>query len=119
VTRFVGEMDMIPRWYGIAWHEPVRGGAVVAPIGVNVVLGALRALYVRVSMCLWPDDAAAAFERGYTQGRQDGVRIHAARHADKITQARRAAYRLGREHEIAWMWMQFEIDRNERSAPLN
>jgi hypothetical protein len=108
--RRVREMERIPQGYGVAWRAWDSAAVICAPIGLHLVLGAVRSAYVWFRHLYVPDVAVAIFLRGYDKGREDGRALQALGEYDRL----HAAYRQGRDHQMAWLLAGLDIERAER-----
>ena len=80
----LAEGSRLPRGYGIAWHDHCNRQAIVLPLGLHWLAGALRAAYHwmcfaaissvrdREYLELARFDEIANYRRWYQQGRSDG-----------------------------------------------
>jgi len=71
IRKYVAHGDVIPPWYGIAWHDFYRDWAVCYPMPVNMVAGVLYVVYLwlrhgRKGVC---NDPLAAYSQGYRDGK--------------------------------------------------
>ena len=78
LTRYVGECDVVPRGWGLAYLPYGQLGCYVAPIPLNLVIGALRAIYgwLLSAPMAWKSPRGRlmrrAFARGHVAGRKLG-----------------------------------------------
>ena len=42
----IGEGEIIPAWYGLAWREMSSYGAMCMPIPFNIIAAMLRSIYI-------------------------------------------------------------------------
>jgi hypothetical protein len=98
MLKRIHEMETLPRGYGIAWREAIPQCVVVcAPVGLHWLIGAVRAAWLWLRMTYAADERMAVFERGYALGKAHGRDLARLEAFDM----EHAAYRKGREHEIA------------------
>lgn len=74
----IKENEIIPRWYGVAWRDFWLGEAVVLPIGIHWIAGVARHVWWEFRRGYRGEpsiehDVREAYQRGYEQGRRDGI----------------------------------------------
>jgi len=78
LTRYVEPCDIVPKGWGAAYTPWNRLGGVIAPIPLNLLLGALYALcgWLRSAPIAWKSPRhrllTKAFHRGYQRGEKAG-----------------------------------------------
>ena len=78
----VGEGELIPKGYGLAWREFDKAESIFLPIPINIIASFMRTLYWRMIMAFYPAKIdilinkieTRAMQEGYTWGRKDGFR---------------------------------------------
>ena len=74
--KVVGEMERWPRGYGVAWKDPVFSRYIAAPVGLHLVLGAVRAAWIGVRTWCIPSDLERMWDLGYEHGFRDASRSY-------------------------------------------
>jgi hypothetical protein len=110
ILRRVREMERLPRGYGVAWRAWDSAAVICAPIGLHLVLGAVRSAYIWFRHVHAPDMAIVVFLQGYEKGREHGRELQALMEQPRL----HAAYWQGREHQVAWLIAGLDIERAER-----
>lgn len=85
--------QMIPAWYGIAWHRFDRDAVVCFPMPLNVVASVLRSIWIWFKWGHIP--AHSSVRDAYDQGIQDGMKRGYAKGYDGCLHDR--VYKGGRE----------------------
>ena len=89
IKRRIGEGEVIPRGYGVAWYEPALFYRICYPIPINLVIHAVREAHWQIIRRLkrpfgmrerW---LRQVFRKGYALGYTEG-RAAGERHADNL-----------------------------------
>lgn len=74
IVRRVGELETLPRGYGVAWWEMHGRCAVCLPIGLHAIASVIRYAYFKFRMWHLIDERERAWREGYERGREQGYR---------------------------------------------
>jgi hypothetical protein len=74
LVKRVGEMELMPRGYAVAWWKTNEAAAICLPIGLHVIASIVRTGYMRLRMWRFPDERERAWREGYERGRDQGYR---------------------------------------------